>query len=241
MAQSHSRLLDILRAVDLSVGTDAALNGRAMLIPIPGGTCRIEAAEMADMLKAAGAPEPWLRPNKCIAVVGHPVSEGQQKIEHRAQNAVNELRRVLPQVIENEERGIGKDLASLVALKESQPESLFVNLAVLEISEELGQRLDNIEKLKALSAAVEAAPTMIRRGIKDWHPAAVWLASYYRGVVGTFKISADGPAVRFIAAVMRRLGWHEMVTPAAIAKAVRGTEKNPPAEKILGTSGYSSQ
>lgn len=238
MPQIGSRLLDLLRAVDL--GTE--IDGPALPVPVPNGkSCRIEPADMATMLKASGAPEPWLRPEKCIAVVGIPGGGDQQKLEHRAQNAINELRRVLPEVIENEERSLGNDLGRLVAIKESQPESMSANLAVIEISEELSKRLDNIGKLRALCGAAEAVAPFTRRGMKDWHPAAIWLASYYRGVVGTFKISADGPAVRFIGAALKRLGWHGMITPAAIAKAVRATEKNPPVGKFPDTSGHCSQ
>jgi hypothetical protein len=239
MPQSGSRLLmDLLRAGDLGTQID----GPAIPVPAPNEKFyRIEGADMATMLEAAGAPQPWLRPDKCIAIVGIPVEADHLKLEYRAQNAINELRRVLPQVIENEERRVGTDTGRLLAFKESQPESVFANLTVLEISEELSQRLDNLGKLRALCSAAGGVAPFIRPGMKDWHSAAIWLASYYKGVVGAFKISADGPAVRFIGAALKRLGWHGMITPAAIAKAVRVTEKNRPVRKFPDTSGDSSQ
>lgn len=247
MRQNSSRLLDVLNSVGLFDDTVAA-DDQLMRVLIPSETsCRIEASEIAEMLRTAGASEPWKSPERCLAVVGYPVpSPDSQRAEHRAQNAVNELRRVLPLIIENEELNIGRGLAMATVLGQSAPQSVVAQQAVSEISDQLEQRLDNTNKLLNLLVAIEETPTITRRDTLDWHKAAIWLASYYKGIVGEFALSGSwlksdsgdpqgGPAVRFIRAALKRLGFPE-VSPDAVVKAVRLAGKKLPREKNPSTS-----
>lgn len=223
MQRNRSRILDLVESADL---LDEAKNIReaddriSLAVPIPPGqACRLGADEMAEILRAAKAPEPWAR--GCIAVIGVPEPKLQgEDPKDRLQKVLGELRRLLPRVIENEDQRLKRAGTILSRIMDGPPGSVAAAQRNVDLADELVKQANDLDKLRVLLAAVEETPSLVRRTTKDWHNAAIWLAHYYRKVVGDVRISADGPAVRFIGAALDRLGWGAK-TAGAIAQAVR--------------------
>jgi hypothetical protein len=141
------------------------------------------------------------------------------KLEQRAQEALNELRRVLPSIIQNEHKNLNRAVTILSAIADNGSAPATAK-AVFELAEELERQVTVLDKLRSLLALAADVPTLTRRTVMDWHSAAIWLSVYYKRVVGEIRISADGPAVRFIRSALYRLGWgHKELS--AVAKAIR--------------------
>ena len=223
MQRNRSRILDLVESADLldeAENIRAADDRIALAVPVPPGrACRLGADEMAEILRAAKAPEPWAR--GCITVIGKPEPRLQgEDLKDRLQKVLGELRRLLPRVIENEDQRLKRAGTILSRIMDGPPGSAAATQRNVDFADELLKRANDLGKLRVLLAAVEETPSLVRRTTKDWHSAAIWLAYYYRKVVGDMRISADGPAVRFIGAALDRLGWGAK-TPGAIAQAVR--------------------
>jgi len=223
MQRNRSRILDLVESADL---LDEAKNIReaddrfVLVVPIlPGQPCRLGPDEMAEILRVAKAPEPWAR--ECIAVIGKPDPKLEREDPHgRLQKVLGELRRLLPRLIESDHRSFNRAATILSALVDGPLGSAAAAQRNVDLADELLKRLNDLDKLRILLAAVEDTPSLVRRTTKDWHSAAILLAYYYWKVVGDMRISTDGPAVRFIAGALARLGWGAK-TSGAIAQAVR--------------------
>jgi hypothetical protein len=175
----------------------------------------ITSNEIAEMLRASGAPEPWENPEKCetIGVVTlTPLDEGfyDEKASKKAQAAIQTLRQYLPKVLQSH---IAL-LSSIDGYTEQEPTAHALRL--LEGRQHYCKLLqDKISSLERFSKAVEEAPEIIvrRRGFgmrADWHHHAHRLFGYYRSVVDRdCGISAEGPAARFIFTALTRLGLHK--------------------------------
>lgn len=223
MQRKRSRLLDLLDGTDLlneAKSTRWADDRIVLAVPIPPGQPRrMGPAEMAELLRAAKAPKPWVR--ECMTVIGQPEPKLQRENPNdRFQKVLGELRRLLPRVIENEQQNLSHAVTILCTIMDGSLDLPAAAQRNVGLADELLQRANNLDKLRALLAVVEETPSLARRTTKDWHNSAIWLAYYYRKVVGDKRVSADGPAVRFISAALVRLGWG-VKTPGAIAQAVR--------------------
>jgi hypothetical protein len=223
MQRNRSRILDLVESADLldeAENIRAADDRIALAVPVPPGrACRLGADEMAEILRAAKAPEPWAR--GCITVIGKPEPRLQgEDLKDRLQKVLGELRRLLPRVIQSKQQSFNRAITILSGIMDGPPGPADVIQRNIDLADELSRQANDLDKLRVLLAAVEETPSLVRRTTKDWHSAAIWLAYYYRKVVGDIRISADGPGVRFIGTALYRLGWGAK-TPGAIAQAVR--------------------
>ena len=147
MPQINSRLWDILRKSSglLEDGDASSIFAPIGLrVPVPNGkACQLKyLSEMAEMLQVVGAPEPWLRPEKCVPLVGCPATlrssapeavAPKLDIQHSVQKAVNELRRVLSAHIQFVEYELGEDLAALIAISETNSGAISTNQTIIKL------------------------------------------------------------------------------------------------------------
>lgn len=223
MQGKRSRLLDLLDGADLLNEAKSIRRPDdriALVVPIPlDQPRRMGPAEMAKILRAAKAPEPWV--NECITVIGQPEPKLKgEDPKYRLRKLLSELRRILPRVIDNEHQRLNRGNKLLCKIIDGPPASAEANRRNVDLADELLQQLNDLGKLRDLLAIVEEAPSLARQSTKDWHNCAIWLAFYYKYVVGDIGVSADGPVVRFISDVLVRLRWG-VKTHAAIAQALR--------------------
>jgi tetratricopeptide (TPR) repeat protein len=186
--------------------------------------------EAGDLLRQAGAPGPWRRSPMAFGVM---MMDGgnEMRMRRRAQDAMDELRRVLPTIIEIDVADsdffatVASDMSSIAdSLAEdgdSLQKSISESLAVFRLHEERNAALQQIaDALEKLQQAPELAPRR-RLVARDWHRGASELFRYYQAVVDpSSRTSADGPAVRFIQAALCRLGDRRQEL-SAIDKALR--------------------
>jgi DNA-binding TFAR19-related protein (PDSD5 family) len=169
----------------------------------------ISAARIAEMLRAAKAPEPWAdpqAPRKIAAAIMDREPKPTRTAWDRAREAVDELRRVLPQLAEQRE----KTLAELAARGRSDS----------RIADMVRADRDAIRRL--LDTLPEPRVLALPRPIgKPWFVDALRLWHLYRKLVDPqARISRDGPSIRFIAAALKEMG-HPIVEPGTIARALQ--------------------
>jgi hypothetical protein len=173
----------------------------------------IRADEWAEMLRTAGAPEPWFDPNaahKFAEEITFACSEPkrrQRTLWTRRKDAVDELRRVLPKLIEEYEFVLNKRIPDQERRKGETVEHAFARLyakppdpLVLEIGE-------TRSLLKALPECFFVNPGPPG---KVWHIDAVRLFWLYLRVVDR-NSGTSGPAARFIEAALKRMGHSRML------------------------------
>jgi hypothetical protein len=172
---------------------------------------------LAEMLREAGAPEPWRVPEPTTVIgrfdtdIDLDTDEGSIRLR-KIREAVNTLRELLPDHIRCWEQ----------TLQEAN------NSPILpDIIRARGEH--NLHAFRALSGAVSidalpmVPPKQKRKTAAMWHQDARTILRVYRKIVdqdcGT---SAEGPAVRFVAAALAALRQqrHEL---KAIAAALRTT------------------
>jgi hypothetical protein len=165
--------------------------------------------EVMDMLRQAGAPEPWHSAEACAAirVTKLPTFVQPQTREGEVQYLVAKLRSKLTPLI----RTLRDDI-----------EDPFGADDVAQLSKEIDiwQRLlDAAEMAEHCTWEARYQPDPVKC---SWHSLAVQLLKFYRLVVDpSFGISADGPAVRFIEAALNRFEIQGGRTRHAIAKALQ--------------------
>jgi hypothetical protein len=174
------------------------------------GIAPIPPEKWAKMLRDAGAPEPWRDPNaaeKFSAAIASRVLDPVRRRRNsrdKARDAVTVLRRVLPEIIGEDEywlneyarRGYGTD-----------PDQR----AELGVYRRLQQALP-----EPCVFAKRRAPG------KSWHSDAVRLFRHYQGLVDPdSRISADGPVAKFIKSALEEMGHRHNVTHFGIAKAIQ--------------------
>jgi hypothetical protein len=163
-------------------------------------------AEVLDMLQRVGAPEPWHNAEACAAirVAKLPTVVARPRLEGEVQDLVAKLRSRLAQLI-------------------------CERLSDLEWADDVGQLSNEIKIWRRLLKAAQLAQEC-KWGIRDepepekcsWHFLALELLKFYRVVVNpSCGVSADGPAVRFIEAALKRFEIQGTRTRHAIAKALQ--------------------
>jgi hypothetical protein len=169
--------------------------------------------EIADALREAKAPEPWQNPPIAVGRIDNfaPIGTSQAYREVRA--ALSKLRRFLPDLVEefDQERRFMNDPERFPMLPER------FRLTVPE-----HDHLHLLRHLKSLLDEItEEIPPGKKGATANWHLNAISVLNLYRLVVGPKSgVSADGPAVRFIEIVMKRLAG-EAPEKAAIEAAIR--------------------
>jgi hypothetical protein len=199
---------------------NVALGGAVQSLDQPAP---ITGEEIAQLLRDALAPEPWASPGACqlaaehlnavIAQIAyfraHPI--GRTAFD-RACDAVDELRRVLPELIE---------WASLPLTHER----LMIGPPP-EIAEALSiARSKYLARLAALQDALfeiwPRSPRKSRFLEEDWSHRALILLRWYASIVEPMpRITKNGPAVRFVQAALHRLGEGQR-SPEAIEASLR--------------------
>jgi hypothetical protein len=168
--------------------------------------------EIAELLRTAGAPEPWANPAAPV-MVGRvdDFLPADNPDEVAAQKAINQLRRALPKIIV--ERLC--DLAPAFATP--PPEGPLVILAPY-----MKRQLAALIQLReALSGVGDLVPSRKKGSRANWQHDALELFGVYRAVVDPNSgYSADGPAARFVQAALERLGAGKRELDA-IASAIR--------------------
>jgi hypothetical protein len=172
--------------------------------------------EIAELLRTAGAPEPWANPGAPVMVgrVDDFLLEDAPN-EAAAQKAINQLRRALPKIIFERL----SDLAPAFATP--PPEEPLATLA----SYMKRQLAALIQLREALSNVGDLVPSRKKGSRANWQHDALELFRVYRAVVDPNSgYSADGPAVRFVQAALQRLGAgkHEL---DAIDSAIRARSR----------------
>ena len=163
-------------------------------------------AEVLDMLQRGGAPEPWHNAEACAAirVVKLPTVVESPRLEGQVQDLVAKLRSMLALLIRE-------------------------RLSDLKRADDVGQLSNEIKIWRRLLKAAQLAQEC-NWGTRDewepvkcsWHFLALELLKFYRVVVNpSCGVSADGPAVGFIEAVLNRFEIQGTRTRHAIAKALQ--------------------
>jgi hypothetical protein len=200
---------------------------------LPPGWKAVTEAKVAEMLRQAGAPEPWIAPElACYALaqcINNPLGyqtmlggsdgiiEAKPKPKrtevHRARDAIDELLRVLP---------------SVIAVYESNTAECF---RVYSSSSREAERLRETQRipqatfeiLKQVLTLLKSLPPR-RRAKPWWHFDAAKLFDIYRHTIDpSAGLSAGGPAVRFIRKALGEIGYRHLPNPSGIASALRRT------------------
>lgn len=201
---------------DLDNPEPAALYGR---VYEPGNAVcliRINRDEVMDLLRQAGAPERWQNPEACaaICIIKIPIVERPRTLEDKAQDLVNQLRRVLPELIRRAD-----DIKQLIEVGGFAPE-VFSFTDLLKEKEACQRLLETLEQ--TLDLRGWRAQSELERLRPSWHALAVRLLTFYRAVVDqSCGIFADSAAIRFIDAVLERVHARSGRTRHAIAKALQ--------------------
>jgi hypothetical protein len=147
MQRNRSRVLDLAESaafLDEAEGLREASDRIVLVVPIkPGPPRRLEANEMAEILRAAKAPEPWAR--ECIAVIGKPAPKSQgEDPKVRLRKVLGELRRLLPRVIENEGKTLNRAITTLSNIMNSPSTSAAVAQRNVDLADDLSQRAKDL-------------------------------------------------------------------------------------------------
>lgn len=166
------------------------------------------------MLCEAGAPEPWAAAAERFAagITFRWPAPGDRKLGKydRATDAIAELRRVLPDIIADDEH--------LVAALDDPP-SEFQHRMVQVARSRAERELADLRRL--LAALPELRWELRKPRTPPWHLDAARLYTLYRRHVDPDAgISADGPSVRFIVLALKRMR-SLTVEHLAVAKALQ--------------------
>jgi hypothetical protein len=182
----------------------------------------LTAQEVAQMLRRVKAPEPWRNPDGCLKIAGCIMSPlhalyftdmsrfdecqntPSRNRMRRAQDAINELRRLLPTVISR-----FKNDADLVRGFRDGHQL------------KLGTDLDRVEDFEKLLALLESLPRLtLRHPTPWWQLDAARLFTLYRTTVSASAgMSEEGPAIRHEA--LKKMGYSAQITKSGIAHALR--------------------
>jgi hypothetical protein len=164
---------------------------------------------VADMVRAAKAPEPWAHPETLENLVsllaaaagmsiGMPDPTGHIGRVRRARKAVDELRRVLPGLV-------WYHLAN-----SSEPSHL------AQLTPEKTDKLhtEHARSLTAMWSALvdvegEVSSKKLEKTLCGWHMAAAGLFLSYVALVGSGTHSRRGPAARFVCIALKAAGYGE--------------------------------
>jgi hypothetical protein len=180
----------------------------------------IAPATFATLLRDAGAREPWANaeaPEKFAEAITFrfpdPVKPARSGFR-RAQDAIDELRRTLPEII-----GSYESMSLAISMNERLPPER-QTAAVESLSSELAV-LENLQRALPSKPIFES-----KSPVRGWrHDAARLFGLYCAFVDTTSGMSADGPAVRFITSALGKMGHKPSPTRAAIAKALQQNRK----------------
>jgi len=118
----------------------------------------------------------------------------------RAWDAVDELRRVLPMIIDPFEE----------AMSRAERHNFSSPAKAHEMRELRNSALHRLDVFKQLFALVKSLPKRTRTSIA-WHLDGAKLLEVYRSDIDpSAGISSDGPAVRFIRAALKRIGYSKL-------------------------------
>jgi hypothetical protein len=164
----------------------------------------ITSEDVVSILKEAGAKEPWADLSLCselaetlnaLAGLVQYARENKRPVLRRAQEAIDELRRVLPEVIAME-----VVMPGFFGLSDPEYE---------QISQDRLRRLVHLDKaLEQMFDLVFRLPNgRIWEGLPGhWHQRAGVIFDYYLRIVGPSGISREGPGVRFVRLALERIG-----------------------------------
>jgi hypothetical protein len=153
--------------------------------------------DIESLLRLSGARQPWQEPNQCgpgaarINVLRSSLSTREKLAERsvydRAQDAIDELRRCLPEI-----------MAWAIVLSE---------LSIPVNGQEKSDARYLSDLLRLSDALVDITPKVLRERIRhiagNWHSDAASLSEVYRAIVGAnAAISKSGPGCRFIQAAL---------------------------------------
>jgi hypothetical protein len=180
----------------------------------------ITADEFAAMLRCSGAPESWADPCAAQKLAEEITFRWpDERVSppstfRRAQDAIDMLREVLPEIVKSLER-------LLDAMNRPPPGPMIVDHGAEK------RLLANLEAFLGLQQALPErrlleVPRRGRSTQPAWHTDAIRLFALYQNLVDPRSgISADGPGVRFIKAVLLRMDHRKTLEPLAIAKALQ--------------------
>jgi hypothetical protein len=180
------------------------------------------------LLEGAGAPRPWrttTAPSRIAAAITFrcvPAGKRPRNLYDRACEAIDELGRVLPQIVAEAE-------LRLAAL--DNPPSEIQARAIVMARSALRHELRGWKRLGAALPEFqwERSPTRERKRseTRAWHSDAARLYGLYlRLVEPEAGISEDGPAVRFVALALKRLGHPHPPNRGAVAQALKRMRQN---------------
>lgn len=168
------------------------------------------------MLRAAGAPEPWLQPKHCVSIslelnlmareAAKPNSSaGYAILGRRASDAAADLHRIVKGfLLAYEAHPRVGDSSWYVEHRHQHAEKLRALIMALDAldGEPIPYRTPKPNRLFPVRQLSRRRPTHAR-----WAPDAEVLFSCYRGVVGSGTNSRNGPAARFIADALNQAGF----------------------------------
>jgi hypothetical protein len=191
---------------------------------------KVTAQEVAQMLHRAKAPRPWQDADGCRVIadcmmtplayqhtrkspLGYHEKPGRNRLR-RAQDAIDELRRLLPTII----RRFNDTL--LIERLDPTTAAEAARWWQNEPPPEARGRVDDFETLLAL---LKSLPRLtLRRPTPWWQLDAARLFSLYRATVDpTAGISEEGPAVRFVHEALKKMGYPARITQSGIDHALR--------------------
>jgi len=169
--------------------------------------------DVAEALREAGAPEPWQKPPVAVGRIDNFVPVGISLAHREVRAALSKLRRFLPDVIEeleqqhrfvNDPGRFQRVWSGSITFDNGHTDHL-----------ELYRYINSILGEHDYRVPLKKGPTA------NWHANAISLLNVYRQTVGPKSgISADGPAVKFIEIMMKRLSGEAPERPA-IEAAIR--------------------
>jgi hypothetical protein len=195
-----------------------------MLAAYPRAPRKTTAEEVAEMLHKAKAPTPWQAPDGCRVIADcmmtplsyqhtrkrpfGPKDKPDRNRLCRAQDAIDELRRVLPNII----RRWNDSLTDPTDPTESWWQGV-----------EPPKARDCVGDLERLLALLKSLPPLTsRRYTPWWQLDAARLFELYRATVdASAGISEEGPAVRFVHEALKKMGYPARITPTGIDHALR--------------------
>jgi hypothetical protein len=179
------------------------------------------------MLETTGAPPQWHNSDAhkrfaaSITFRWPAPTKRQANLYNRTRELIDRLQGVLPMVIADME-------GQLKALDNPPPE--FQQRATARARSAVMREVHQLKRLLAAlpELAWERSPSRDRRQLQIdyWHTDAARLyALYKRHVDPKSGKSADGPAVRFVEAALRRMGYQHLPSRSAIAKELQRWEQ----------------